>query len=166
MKNRAERRNIVRASQATSDTGKEKEAASTGYADLIAFQNDNVDALVRFHKAIYDDAVEWSNDLLDFTGRHLQKQWNGAGWQLDGAAPLEAAASHLRYCQSSAEQYLEQTAKFLTLAAEVSRDSRAHLENHATTMFGHPGRDRGVSPARESAAPSGRTVPAGRRTRR
>lgn len=164
MKNRAERRNVMLASEATSDTG--KKAVSSGYADLIAFQNDNVDALMRFHKAIYDGAVEWSNDLLDFAGRHLQKQWNGAGWQLNGAAPLEATASHLRNCQSSVEQCLEQTAKFLTLAAEVSRDSRMHLENHAATMLGHPGRDNGTAPVRESAAPLERAASAGRRVRR
>jgi hypothetical protein len=164
MKNRAGKQNAMRASEAASGIG--KGAESVGYADLIAFQNDNVDALVRFHTAIYDGAVEWSNDLLDFAGRHFQNQWNGAGWRLNGAVPLEAAASHLRYCQSSAEQYLEQTARFLTLAARVSRDSRMHMRDHAATMLDHPERDNGTLPARKSAAPSGRTAPSGRRVRR
>jgi hypothetical protein len=164
MKNREEKQHAMQVSEATSGIG--KDAASAGYARLIALQNDNVDALMRFHKTVYDGAVEWSNGLLDFAGRHFRKQWNGAGWQLDGAAPLEAVASHLRYCQSSAEQCLEQTARFLALAAEVSRDSRVHLENHATTLFGQSARDHAALPARGSAAPSRRAGPAGRRARR
>ncbi len=142
-----------------------KEARSDRYVRLIALQNENVDALVRLHTILRDGAAEWSSELLDFAGRHYQRQSNGASWHINGAAPLEAVASHLRYCQGFAEECLEQTAKFLTLAAKVSRDSRAHLENHAVTVLGHLGHDDESRLIRGSAASPHRAIPAEGRSR-
>ena len=159
MKNRAEKQNMTTASAAASDVG--EEAAATGYARLIAFQNNNVDALVRFHHIWRDGAVEWSNDLLEFMGRQLQRQPTATSWQVNGATPFEAIASHLKNCQSCAEQCLEQTAKFLNLAAKVSRDSRMQLERHATSVLKQPGRDHGSLGLREGNAHPDGAMPDG-----
>ena len=106
-------------------------------------QNNNVDALVRFHNVWRDGAVAWSNHLLEFMGRQLQGQPTGTGWQVNGTTPFEAAASHLRNCQSYAEQCFEQTARFLNLAAKTSRDSRMQLERHAASLLKQLGHDHG-----------------------
>ena len=136
-----------------------REAGSDRYARLVALQNGNVDVLVRLHTILRDGAVEWSSDLLDFTGRHLQRQLSGASGQINGAAPIETVASHLRYCHGFAEECLEQTAKFLNLAAKVSRDTRTHLENHATTMLSQLGHDNGSYRIRENTAQLHRATP-------
>lgn len=133
MKNRAERRNLTTASTAVSDVA--EGMASNGYARLIALQSNNIDALVRFHNVWRDGAVEWSNALLDFMGHQLQRQPTRASWQANGATPFEAIVSHFKNCQSCAEQCLEQTARFLNLAAKVSRDSRLQLEHHAASVL-------------------------------
>jgi hypothetical protein len=161
MRNQAGKQGAVPAAAVPTDTTARTEAGSDRYARLIALQNDNVDALVRLHTILRDGAVECCSDLLDFTGRHFQRQSNGASWQINGADPLETVTSHLRYCQGFAEEWLEQTAKFLNLAAKVSRDSRAHLENHAATMLSHLGRHDDSSSIRESAALSHRAIPEG-----
>jgi hypothetical protein len=141
-------------------------ATSDRYARLIALQNENVDAFVRLHTILRDGAIEWSSDLLDFAGRHFQRQSrNGASWQINSANPIETVTSHLSYCQGFAEECLEQTAKFLKLAAKVSRDSRAHLENHAVTMLSHLGRDDDSLSIRESATHSHPEIPEGGRER-
>jgi hypothetical protein len=146
------------ATAAPTDTAT-REVGSDRYARLVALQNDNVHALVHLHTILRDGAAEWSSDLLDFVGRHFQRQSNGAGWQINGADPLETVASHVRYCQGFAEEWLEQTARFLTLAAKLSRDSRAHLENHTATILSHLKHDDGSFPIRESTARLDRTIP-------
>jgi hypothetical protein len=165
MRNQPAKQGAVPATAAPAETT--RDAGADRYARLVALQNDNVDALVRLHTIIRDGAVEWSSDFLDFAGRHFQRQSNGARWQINGAAPIETVASHLRYCQGLAEECLEQTARFLNLAAKVSRDTRAHLENHAATMLSHLGHDDGSSGFQESNthAPSGRVIPDDRRNR-
>jgi hypothetical protein len=152
MRNQAGKQGAVPATAAPTNTP-EREERPDRYARLIALQNENVNALVRLHTIFRDGAVEWSSDLLDFAGRHFQRQSNGASGQINSANPLETVVSHLRYCQEFAEECLDQTAKFLKLAAEVSRDSRAHLENHAATMLSHLGRD-GSFASRERTAHS------------
>ena len=162
MRNQAGKQGTVPAAAAPTDTiartdTTTREVGSDRYAHLIALQNDNVDALMRLHTILRDGAVECCSDLLDFTGRHFQRQSNGASWQANGANPLETVVSHLRYCQEFAEECLDQTAKVLKLAAKVSRDSRAHLENHAATMLSHLGHDgsfaSGESTAYSAAVP-------------
>lgn len=164
MRNQTAKQGAVPATAAPTDTAT-REAGLDRYARLVALQNDNVDALVRLHTILRDGAVEWSSDLLNFAGRHFQRKSNGASWQINSADPLETVTSHLRYCQGFAEECLEQTAKFLNLAAKVSRDSRAHLENHAATMLNHLGRDGESLSIRESVAPSHREIPEGGRER-
>ena len=141
MARRTERPGAALAAKAAIDFT--QEGTPSGYGRLVALQNGNVDAFMRLHMILRDGAIEWSNDLLDFTGRHFQQQLDRPSWQLDGAAPAEAIASHIRYLQTAAEQGLEQTARFLTLAAKLSRDSRTHLENHAAFILDHLGRDDG-----------------------
>ena len=170
MRNQAGKQGTVPAAAVPTDTTARtdtttREAGSDRYAHLIVLQNDNVDALMRLHTILRDGAVECCSDLLDFTGRHFQRQSNGASWQINGSDPLETVTSHLRYCQGFAEEWFEQTARFLTLAAKVSRDSRAHLENHAATMLSHLGRHDDSSSIRESAAHSRRALPEGGRER-
>ena len=131
MKNSAEKPNTTTASAAAGTVAEEATAA----ARLLAFQNNNVDTLVRFHNIWRDGAIEWGNELLEFMGRHIQRQPTGTGWQVNGATPFEAIASHLKNCQSCAEQCFEQTAKFLNLAAKLSRDSRMQLERHAAAVL-------------------------------
>lgn len=140
MRKRMDIQNAVRAEATTSVA---RGAMPTGYARLVALQNSNIDALLRFNMILRDGAVEWSDELLDFTGRHLQHQLTRPVSHVNGAAPAEIAASHLRYIQTVAEQSLEQAARFLTLAARLSRDSRVHLENHAVAMINHLRRDDG-----------------------
>lgn len=152
MKNRAAKQNVMLAAEATTDIA--KEATSVGYTRLMALQNDNIDALVRFHTILRDGAVEWRNNLLDLAGRQIQEQSNGANWQVNGATPFAVVAAHIRQCQTYAEQCLEQTAGFLNLAAKVSRDSRIHLEGHAATMLDHFVRHDGSLAVRESNAGS------------
>jgi len=159
MRNRTEQ-NGIPATQAATDIA--RASAANRYARVVALQNDNVDALARLHEIFRDGAVELSNDLLEFAPRHVQGRANDAGWRVDHAAPLEAAAAHLRRCQGFAEQALEQTARFLNLMAKVSRDSRLHLEDHAATMLGHL-RDEGSFASAESSA---RALPEERRDRR
>ena len=165
MRNQAGKQGIVPAAVPTDTTARTdtttREEGSDRYARLIGLQNDNINALVRLHTIFRDSAVECCSDLLDFAGRHYQRQSNGASWQINGADPLETVASHLRYCQGFAEECLEQTAKFLKLAAKVSRDSRAHLENHAATMLSHLEHHDDSSSIRESAALSHRAIPEG-----
>ena len=158
MRNQAGKQGAVPATAAPTDTPA-REVRSDRYARLIALQNENVDALVRLHTIFRDGAIEWSSDLLDFAGRHFQRQSNGASWQINSADPIETVTSHLRHCQGFAEECLEQTAKFLKLAAKVSRDSRAHLENHAATMLSRLGRDDDSFSIRESTARSHPAVP-------
>ncbi len=162
MRNQAGKQGAVPATAAPADTPA-REVRSDRYARLIALQNENVDAFVRLHTILRDGAIEWSSDLLDFAGRHFQRQSDGASGQINGANPLEAVTSHFRYCQGFAEECLEQTAKLLKLAAKVSRDSRAHLENHAATMLSHLGRNDESLSIRESAAHSHREIPEGGR---
>jgi phasin protein len=166
MRIQAAKQGAVPATVAPTDTTT-REAGSDRYARLVALQNDNVDALVRLHSILRDGAAEWSSDLLDFAGRHFQRQSNGASWQINSADPLETVTSHLRYCQGFAEECLEQTARFLNLAAKISRDSRAHLENHAAAMLSHLGRDDESLGLQESNAhaPSSRAIPDDRRNR-
>lgn len=165
MRNQAGKQGAVPATAAPTDTPA-REVRSDRYARLIGLQNENVDALVRLHTIFRDGAIEWSSDLLDFAGRHFQRQSrNGASWQINSADPIETVTSHLRYCQGFTEECLEQTAKLLKLAARVSRDSRAHLENHAATMLSHLGRDDESLSIRESAAHSHRKFPEGGRER-
>ncbi|MEZ5832205.1 MAG: hypothetical protein R3D05_13590 [Dongiaceae bacterium] len=166
MRNQAGKQSAVPATAAPIDTTTRtdtttREGGSDRYARLVALQNDNVDALARLHTILRDGAVECCSDLLDFAGRHFQRQPNGASWQMNGANPLETVTSHLKYCQGFAEEWLEQTAKFLNLAAKVSRDSRAHLENHAATMLSHLGRQDDLPLIRASAAHSRRAIPEG-----
>ena len=165
MRNQAGKQGVVPAAVPTDTTARTdtttREGGSDRYARLVALQNDNVDALVRLHTIFRDGAVECCSDLLDFAGRHFQRQPNGASWQMNGANPLETVTSHLKYCQGFAEEWLEQTAKFLNLAAKVSRDSRAHLENHAATMLSHLGRQDDLPLIRASAAHSRRAIPEG-----
>ena len=158
MRNQTGKRGAVPATASPTDTTT-REVRSDRYARLIALQNENVDAFVRLHTILRDGAIEWSSDLLDFAGRHFQRQSNGASGQINSADPIERVTSHLRYCQGFAEECLEQTAKFLKLAAKVSRDSRAHLENHAVTMLSHLGRDDESLPVRESTDHSHRAIP-------
>ena len=159
MSNRAD--NGMLASEATAAAGN---AAPDRYARLVALQNDNVVALARLHAIFRDGAVEWSNDLLEFAAFHFQRPSNEAGWRINSGAPLEATASHLRYCHSFAEQCLQQTARFLNLAAKISRDSRLHLESHAATVLGHLERDERPFALRESSAQQDRARPeAGKR---
>lgn len=140
MRNQAGKQGAMPAAATPTDTTT-REARSDRYARLIALQNDNVDAIVRLHTILRDGALEWTSDLLGFAGRHFQRQSNGATWRINTANPLGAVASHLGYCQELAEECLDQTAKVLTLAAKVSRDSREHLESHAAVMLGNLGRD-------------------------
>jgi hypothetical protein len=140
MRNQAGKQGTVPETASPTDTST-KEVSSDRYAHLIALQNDNVHAVLRLHTILRDGAVEWSSDLLDFAGRLFQKQSNGASWQINRAGPFGVAASHLRFCQELTEEYLDQTAKVLKLAAKVSRDSRLHLENHAATMLHHLARE-------------------------
>lgn len=164
MRNEAGKQGALSQTAALTDT-LTREERSDRYARLIALQNENVDSLVRLHTIFRDAAVEWSSDLVDFAGRHFQRQSNGASTQINSANPLEAVTSHFRYCQGFAEECLEQTAKLLKLAAKVSRDSRAHLENHAATMLSHLGRNDQSLSIREGAAHSDRETPEGRRER-
>ena len=150
MRNQAIKQGAVPATAAPTNIPA-REDRSDQYTRLIALQNENVNALVRLHTIFRDGAAEWSSDLLEFASRHFQRQSNGASWQANGANPLETVVSHLRYCQEFAEECLDQTAKVLKLAAKVSRDSRAHLENHAATMLSHLGHD-GSFASRESTA--------------
>lgn len=164
MRNKAGKQGTVPATAAPTDTPA-REVRSDRYARLIGLQNENVNALVRLHTIFRDGAIEWSSDLLDFAGRHFQRQSNGASWRINSADPIETVTSHLRYCQGFAEECLEQTAKFLKLTAKISRDSRAHLENHTATMLSHLGHDDESLSIRESAALSHREIPEGGRER-
>lgn len=132
MKSRTAKENLTTAFAAGDVT---EETVANGYARLIAFQSNNVNTLVHFHNIWRDSAVELSNDLLELMGHQLQSQPTGTHWRVNGATPFEAIASHIKNCQSCAEHCLEQTAKFLILAAKVSRDSRAQLERHAASML-------------------------------
>ena len=136
MKNRTAKQDAMLAAEATTDIT--KETAASGYARLMALQNDNIDAFMRLQAILRDGAVEWRNELMDLAGRQFQKQSNVAtNWQVNGAAPFAAITSQVRQCQTYAEQCLEQTARFLHLAAKVARDSRLHLENHTATVIDH-----------------------------
>ena len=160
MRNQAVKQGAVPATAAPTNIPA-REDRSDQYTRLIALQNENVNALVRLHTIFRDGAAEWSSDLLEFASRHFQRQSNGASWQANGANPLETVVSHLRYCQEFAEECLDQTAKVLKLAAKVSRDSRAHLENHAATMLSHLGHHDDSPLVRESAVLSHRPISEG-----
>jgi hypothetical protein len=113
--------------------------AHTGYARLMAFQKDNLDAVMQSQMILRDGAIAWSNSLLDFVGQHFQQHLNRPDWLINSADPVAAAAAQIRYVQTSTEDCLEQAAKFLNLVSKVSRDSRTHLETHVTTTLGHFG---------------------------
>jgi hypothetical protein len=108
------------------------EEATTGYARFVEVQNGNFNALVRFNTILRDGAIEWSNNWLDFAGQHL----NGPDRRNGGADPAEATLSNAGYMQETVERYLDQTAKFLSLTAKISRDCRMHLENHVAATLG------------------------------
>lgn len=130
MVKRADKQSVVLAAEATTDII--KEVIPAGYGRLVALQNSNVTALMGLPAILRDAVIEWSNDLLNFAGRRLQQQLKKPTAQISTA---DAVAWPVMYFQTAAEQYVDQTARFLTLACKVSRDSRVHLENHAVAML-------------------------------
>jgi hypothetical protein len=129
----ANKQSAALAAEASTDST--KEAIPAGYGRLVALQNSNMNALTGLHVILRDGVIEWSNDLLDFAGRRLQQHLDKPRGQINGAHAADAVAWPLRYFQTAAEQYVEQMARFLTLASKLSRDSRMHLENHAFAML-------------------------------
>lgn len=101
--------------------------APAGYARLMAFQMGNLEAMMQSQTILRNGAIAWSNDLLDFFGRHFQQNLNRPDWLINSADPIAAAAAQIRYMQTSTEECLEQAAKFLHLVSKVSHDSRTHV---------------------------------------
>jgi hypothetical protein len=132
-----DKRSAVPATDPTANSA--SQIAPAGYARLMAFQRENLEAMMKSQMILRDGAIAWSNDLLDFVGQHFQQHLNRPDWLINSANPMAAAAAQIRYMQSSTEECLEQAAKFLNLVSKVSRDSRTHLENHVTATLTHFG---------------------------
>lgn len=89
---------------------------------------DNFDAVVKANEALASGMAAWGQEVMTFANRRLAENMQRSEALLQCKDPESAFRFGCDYAKSASEQYLEETDRFIKLAAQISRACWTPLE--------------------------------------
>ena len=113
------------------ESAKPPSAKSTAAQDMTALwapNGDTLEAVVKANEALASGMAAWGQEVMTFANRRLAENMQRSESLFQCKDPEAAFRLGCDFAKTASEQYLEETDRFIKLAARISRDCWAPLE--------------------------------------